>query len=293
MENSVDYDKLLFTGGNKKIYGFKNFRTLGKLIKSIYNRDMAIDEAEIKQNEFAGKIDELRAYSARVSKNIYLKESASKNTKKFYDRWEEIVNGFKNEILRFSKKVGMRTDSDDQQPNILDKPEQKRFSDFLHQIKEEQKKNMILFKEVFNYDTPDKMLQTSHDLKKIERYNQKPFLIENSVLDFGERVKKMFKGVDKNKEKEILKIVIKILDFCLNEWNQQGVGVKILTPSQILSRLPVSLAQLKARNISEKLKNEIRQLFFSLYTSKKLTKTSIKVLLTLFKDGNNFHEQRK
>ena len=123
---------------------------------------------------------------------------------------------------------------------------------------------MILFQEVFNYDTPDKMLQTLQDLKKIERYNQEPFLIENSVLDFGERVKKMLKGVDKNKEKEILKIVIKIFDFCLNEWNQQGVGVKILTPSQILSRLPVSLAQLKARNISEKLKNEIRQLFFSL-----------------------------
>ena len=127
------------------------------------------------------------------------------------------------------------------------------------------------------------MLQTLHDLKKIERCNQEPFLIENSVLDFGERVKKMLKGVDKNKEKEILKTVIKILDFCLNEWNQQGVGLKILTPSQILSRLPVSLAQLKARNISEKLKNEIRQLFFSLYTSKKLTKTSIKVLLTSFK----------
>ena len=67
-----------------------------------------------------------------MSKNIYLKESTSKNTKKFYDRWEEIANGFKNEILRLSKKVGMRTDSDDQQPNTLDKPEQKRFSDFLH-----------------------------------------------------------------------------------------------------------------------------------------------------------------
>ena len=143
MENSVDYDKLLFTEGNKKIYGFKNFRTLGKLIKSIYNRDMAIDEAEIKQNEFAGKIDELRAYSARVSKNIYLKESASNNTKKFYDRWEEIVSGFKNEILRLSKRVGMRTDSDDQQPNILDTPEQKRFKT---RLKKSKRKTWFYFK---------------------------------------------------------------------------------------------------------------------------------------------------
>ena len=41
----------------------------------------------------------------------------------------------------------------------------------------------------------------------------------------------------------------------------------------MLSRLPISLAQLKAGNNSEKLKNEIRQLFYSLYRSKNLTKT--------------------
>ena len=46
--------------------------------------------------------------------------------------------------------------------------------------------------------------------------------------------------------------------------NQQGKGLKILTPNQMLSRLPISLAQLKAGNNSEKRKNEIRQLFYSL-----------------------------
>ena len=47
--------------------------------------------------------------------------------------------------------------------------------------------------------------------------------------------------------------------------NQQGQGLKILTPNQILRRLPISLAQLNAGNNSEKLKNEIRQLLYSLY----------------------------
>ena len=46
--------------------------------------------------------------------------------------------------------------------------------------------------------------------------------------------------------------------------NQQGQGIQILAPNQTLSRLPISLAQLNARNNSEKLKNEIRQLLFSL-----------------------------
>ena len=52
----------------------------------------------------------------------------------------------------------------------------------------------------------------------------------------------------------------------------EGKGLKILTPNQMLSRLPITLAQLKAGNNSEKLKNEIRQLLYSLYRSKKLTK---------------------
>ena len=68
----------------------------------------------------------------------------------------------------------------------------------------------------------------------------------------------------------ILKIVKEILEF---NRQQQGQGLKILTPNQMLSRLPISLAQLKAGNNSEKLKNEIRQLLYSLYRSKKLTKS--------------------
>ena len=79
----------------------------------------------------------------------------------------------------------------------------------------------------------------------------------------------------KTEEKEkIIDIVERILFF--NQLNQSGQGLKILTPNQMLSRLPISLAQLKARNIFEKLKKEIRQLLYSLYKSKKLTKNIYK-----------------
>ena len=47
----------------------------------------------------------------------------------------------------------------------------------------------------------------------------------------------------------------------------------------MLSRLPIILAQLKAGNNSEKLKNEIRQLLYYLYRSKKLTKQPYKSLI--------------
>ena len=78
---------------------------------------------------------------------------------------------------------------------------------------------------------------------------------------------------------KIIDIVEKILE--LNRENQCRQGLKILTPNQMLSRLPITLAQLKAGNNSEKLKNEIRQLLYSLYRSKKLTKQLYKSLIDI------------
>ena len=52
----------------------------------------------------------------------------------------------------------------------------------------------------------------------------------------------------------------------------KGTGLKILTPKQILQRLTIALAQVKAGNNSEKLLNEIRQIISSVYQLKEITK---------------------
>ena len=67
---------------------------------------------------------------------------------------------------------------------------------------------------------------------------------------------------------KILEIVKEILNFNKRIQKQSGKGLKILTPDQMLSRLPIILAELKAGNNFEKLKNKIRQLLYSLYRSK-------------------------
>ena len=54
--------------------------------------------------------------------------------------------------------------------------------------------------------------------------------------------------------------------------SKQGKGLKILTPKQILQRLPIELAQIKSDNNSDSLFNEIRQIVYSLYQSKEITK---------------------
>ena len=52
----------------------------------------------------------------------------------------------------------------------------------------------------------------------------------------------------------------------------KGTGLKILTPKQMLQRLPIALARVKAGNDSEISLNEIRQIVYSLYQSKQITK---------------------
>ena len=60
--------------------------------------------------------------------------------------------------------------------------------------------------------------------------------------------------------------------FQVSKESQEGKGLKILTPNQILKRLPIALAQVKAGNNSESLLNEIRHIVYSLYRSKEITK---------------------
>ena len=126
---------------------------------------------------------------------------------------------------------------------------------------------MSLFKKVFNYKTPDQMLQTLDSLETAGSYNQAASSIEDSFEDFGDEVKALPRSDEKNKGIKILNITNKILNFSLKKQKQKGQGLKILTPNQMLSRLLISLAQLKAGNDSEKLKNKIRQITKNIYKS--------------------------
>ena len=73
-----------------------------------------------------------------------------------------------------------------------------------------------------------------------------------------------------------------------------GKGLKILTPKQLLQRLPIALAQVKASNNSENLLNEIRQMIYSLYQSKEITKKYNNIIKSYnYKNGYYSYELRK
>ena len=96
-------------------------------------------------------------------------------------------------------------------------------------------------------------------------------IFNSGLEDLEKEIKEMSKEeIEIEKPYIMVKVVKKILE--INKHSQEGKGLKIFTPNQMRSRLPITLAQLKAGNNSEKLKNEIRQLLYSLYRSKNMTK---------------------
>ena len=104
----------------------------------------------------------------------------------------------------------------------------------------------------------------------------------NAVKKYSNLVNKA-EQIAKLKSTEYRQKMLKIFNFLGEIFNgkTEGSGLKTLTPNQMLSRLPITLAQLKARKNSEKLKKEIRQLLYSLYRSKKLAKQLYKSLIDI------------
>ena len=66
--------------------------------------------------------------------------------------------------------------------------------------------------------------------------------------------------------------------------SKYGEGLKILTPKQMLQRLPIALAQVRAGNTSESLPNEIRQILYSLYQEKEINKKVYSNTMNLVKE---------
>ena len=118
----------------------------------------------------------------------------------------------------------------------------------LEDIEKEQEK----FREKFGY------IRQGNPKHRSQEQQNTMFKIEN-LYNSRQDVVKMFNDYAR-------KISRSIYDL------KQGTGLKILTLNQMIKRLPIALAQIKAGNNSESLLNEIRQIAYSLYRSKEITK---------------------
>ena len=121
-----------------------------------------------------------------------------------------------------------------------------------------------MFKTYFSFSGPIDLVKKLFETTDKKKNNEQE--IKNSWSNIKDEIKRMSKEEIKNeKPDDILGIINKIFYFNKEIQKQRVSGLKILTPKQMLSRLPISLVQSNAGNNSEKLKNEIRQILYSLY----------------------------
>ena len=192
----------------------------------------------------------LKRYSPKHDKYVTLKNNLVDNASKFYQGREKIIKRFKNELfllyhdedyeekMKFEKEEKTITDIDEFKKYITEK---------------EAKINKELFHKHFHYQTPSALLKDLYKINHKEKNRLLVSVINDGLKDLKKKITKMAEEEKKIEDPElIVKIVEEIMKF--NEQNQQGEGIKVLTPNQVLSRLPISLAQLQAGNNSENLK---------------------------------------
>ena len=128
-------------------------------------------------------------------------------------------------------------------------------------------RNIVTSLEAANLEQANLMAHIHNFVKNAKPQDPKQKKLKSDVLD---SVRALVKG------RELMYNAFRSEIFHRLEKSQEGEGVnerlKILTPNQMLKRLPIALAQVKAGDNSESLLNEIRQIVYSLYRSKEITK---------------------
>ena len=132
---------------------------------------------------------------------------------------------------------------------------------------------MHIFKSIHNSDIPledieKEQIELKRDLGRIKQGDPK---------DKSEEQKKTIGNIKNlyNSRQEVVKMFnyyARNMSRNIYDSKQEGKGLKILTPKQMLQRLPIALAQIKAGNNSQSLLNEIMQIVYFLYQSKEITK---------------------
>ena len=213
-----------------------------------------------KLNKFNDEIISLKNVASRKKERKELKNKVLSNAKKLYnelyyiykDKCNKKINSLdtENRTKLDYKKLRLSeflySSEEKQEEEEQEEEEQKetktdidKFSNYI--AEEEAHINKELFIKHFNYQKPSDMLNHLYETNDINNNNKSVSVICSGIKDLKKEIKEMSKEERKiEKPDNIAKVVEEILKF--NKQYQEGQGIKILTPNQMLSRLPISLA---------------------------------------------------
>ena len=248
-----------------------------RIIKDIKDRGIKIDNDDEAVREIRERIKELIDDGIKVNNFDEMKKEIIDHVKKLKEQGADIkvdedqINDLVNKIFnktygKYERKTYVESETD----NFLEKYGDKNIS-----ISYDNNKNKFNTEEITK--SLKKLCNKLIDVKEFkEEYNK---FIDNIVKFEYFKSTKEEGSISPNRKKmrryaRDLKDIADLYNIKLDsDTSKSGKGLKILTNKQMLIRLPILLAQIEAGNNSIKLKNEARQILYSLYRSKVLTKT--------------------
>ena len=248
-----------------------------RIIKDIKDRGIKIDNDDEAVREIRERIKELIDDGVKVNNFDEMKKEIIDHVKKLKDQGadaknnenqiNDLINKISNEKYeKYERKTYVESEID----KLLEKCGDKNIS-----ISYDENKNKFNTEEITK--SLKKLRNKLINLSKFkEEYNK---FVDNIVKFEYYKSEKEPGSVSPNQKKmrryaRDLKDIIDLYNLKSDsDTSKKGEGLKILTNKQILNRLPILLAQIEAGNNSIKSKNEARQILYSLYRSKLLTKT--------------------
>ena len=258
------YQESHLTDRRKRIIDNSNkfIRSINLFISMIDN-----DEFKIPKKYYAGPNDNVNLdwvndkigyeETAEEADSVYMKKRNGNELKLIKDFITKINNGSINN----KNKVG----------NEFRKLKQKVTNDRLRQDLIKDLERYIFGEDIESIEPEEKYDESIAERVKMRKQNTQKKDYSKEAADYLKYIEEQEKGQKRFSD-----------DYDSNGWSSgsgnvvskaKGAGLKILTNKQMLNRLPILLAQIQAGNNSNKLKNEARQILYSLYRSKLLTKT--------------------
>ena len=254
-----------------------------RIIKDIKDKGIKIDNDNEAIREIRERIKELIDDRVKVNNFNEMKEEIMEHIENLKAQGinvsvdEDQINNLINKISDIKNKDKKNTYMDSEIDQSL-----KNYRDKNINISYGKNKNKFSIEEI------TKSLDRLHNkLINFSEFNEEYNKFMDSVVKFeyykSEKEPGSVSPNQKNMTRYVknLKDIVDLYNFKSgSDTSKKGKALKILTNKQMLNRLPILLAQIQAGNNSIKLKNETRQILYSLYRSKALTKTVYNKLIT-------------
>ena len=248
-----------------------------RITKDIKDRGIKIDNDDEAVREIREHIKELIDDGVKVNNFDEMKKAIIDHVKKLKEQGadvkvdeDRIINWINKIFDKKYEKYERKTYIDSETDKLLEKYADKNIS-----ISYGQNKNK------FNTEEITKSLKKLHNkLINLSEFKEEYNKFLDSIVKFEYHKSEKDPGSFSPNQKKMIRYARDLKDIVDlynlksdSDTSKKGEGLKILTNKQMLNRLPILLAQIEAGNNSIKLKNEARQILYSLYRSKVLTKT--------------------